>query len=68
MSSWQEMKKGQVYECGECGLKLQVIQECTACDSAWTCDCPCSLSHCQEEPTLKQVGKRGAAALSTDLI
>ena len=31
MPHCHEMKKGQIYGCAECGLKLQVIEECTEC-------------------------------------
>ena len=28
MSSCHDMKKGEVYTCGECGLEVQVVAEC----------------------------------------
>jgi hypothetical protein len=31
MINCHEMKKGQIYVCEECGLELQVIQECKEC-------------------------------------
>ena len=34
MPHCHEMKKGQIYACGDCGLKLQVIEECTECVDA----------------------------------
>ena len=31
MASCKEMKEGQIYECKECGLQLQVVNECKMC-------------------------------------
>jgi hypothetical protein len=52
MLSCHEMKKGQIYGCEECGLKLQVIQECDECgEDAAECGCEehCTFSCCGEE-------------------
>ncbi len=54
MPSCEEMKKGQVYECKECGLQLQVVKECTTCTTSTSCGCPCTFSCCEKELTLKQ--------------
>jgi hypothetical protein len=62
MASCSEMKKDQVYVCGECGLELQVVGECRDADKdAAECGChdedekePCELSCCGRELTLKQ--------------
>ncbi len=52
MSSCHEMKKGEIYVCGDCGMELQVISECMevgtpeeecACHDA---DDPCSIECC----------------------
>ena len=37
-----EMKLGQVYVCGDCGLELKVVKECD-CESD---DCSCSDPDC----------------------
>jgi hypothetical protein len=29
MSNCHEMKKGEIYTCGDCGIELQVIKECS---------------------------------------
>jgi hypothetical protein len=40
MPSCNEMKKGEVYYCGECGLELKVVKECKdAKKDAETCAC-----------------------------
>ena len=31
MSQCHDMKRGQVYVCGTCGLELQVTKECSSC-------------------------------------
>ena len=28
MSNCHEMKKGEIYVCGDCGLELEVVKEC----------------------------------------
>ena len=55
MPSCEEMKKGQIYECKDCGLQLQVVNECSTCavDSS-KCGCPCSFTCCEKELTLKR--------------
>lgn len=62
MSKWQDMKKGEIYQCPECGLKLQVVEECASCDGPWTCDYPCNLSRCEEEMAFQAVGMRGSGS------
>jgi hypothetical protein len=55
MPSCEEMKKGRIYECVECGLQLQVVSECKTCsDESSTCGCPCSFTCCDKELTLKR--------------
>jgi predicted nucleic acid-binding Zn ribbon protein len=54
MPSCEQMKKGQIYECTECGLQLQVVQECTTCATTTECGCPCTFVCCEKELTLKQ--------------
>ncbi len=55
MPSCEEMKKGQVFECVECGLQLQVVSECKTCSSeSSSCGCPCTFTCCEKELTLKQ--------------
>jgi hypothetical protein len=40
MPSCNEMKKGDVYVCGECGLELKVVKECKdAKEDADACSC-----------------------------
>jgi hypothetical protein len=51
MLSCHDMKLGQVYVCEPCGLELQVVKECEACDTdAADCECPehCTFSCCGE--------------------
>jgi hypothetical protein len=50
MASCHEMKEGETYVCGECGLELKVITECTECGvDAETCECgPCTFVCCGE--------------------
>lgn len=53
MPSCEEMKKGEIYECKDCGLQLQVVRECTTCSATSGCGCPCSFVCCEKEMTLK---------------
>ena len=53
MPSCEEMKKGQIYECAECGLELQVVTECKTCTTSSVCGCPCTFTCCEKELTLK---------------
>jgi hypothetical protein len=48
------MKKGQIYSCGTCGLKLQVVEECTECsDEEGACKHEeCGFTCCDGEITL----------------
>ena len=43
-----DMKKGQIYVCGECGLELQVVKECKEVEtSPEDCECePCTFMCC----------------------
>lgn len=56
MPSCHDMKLGEVYVCGECGLELQVVKECKDCgESAESCACSehCDFSCCGEPMKLK---------------
>jgi hypothetical protein len=56
MPHCHEMKKGQIYGCKECGLKLQVIEECTSCGTD-VGECKhetCEFACCDEPLTLMQ--------------
>lgn len=56
MPHCHEMKKGQVYACEECGLKLQVVDECTSCGTAVD-ECKhetCEFTCCNEPLTLME--------------
>ncbi len=35
-----EMKLGQVYVCGDCGLELKVVKECDCSEESCTCTDP----------------------------
>jgi hypothetical protein len=52
MPNCSEMKKGEVYVCGTCGMELQVIKECSE-ESSKTCDLSedecCNFSCCGAE-------------------
>ncbi len=39
MSSCHDMKKGDIYVCGDCGIELQVIKECEHSGSDDECAC-----------------------------
>jgi hypothetical protein len=57
MASCQEMKKGQVYTCGDCGLELQVIKECEECgteQATCSCEVDCELECCGQPLVLKK--------------
>ena len=54
MPSCEQMKKGQIYECKDCGLQLQVVAECTTCQVSSNCGCPCTFVCCEKEMTLKK--------------
>ena len=45
-----EMKLGQIYVCGDCGLELKVVKECDCSEDSCTCAEPGS---CGEGLTLK---------------
>ena len=51
MPSCEEMKKGRIYECKECGLQLKVVNECQTCSTISLCGCPCFGAHL-DGPTL----------------
>ncbi|MBI0583645.1 MAG: hypothetical protein ISF22_05390 [Methanomassiliicoccus sp.] len=51
MPGCSDMKMDQVYVCGECGLELKVVKECTECgteQSSQSCGCvqECSFDCC----------------------
>jgi hypothetical protein len=61
MPSCNEMKKGEVYACGECGLELKVVKECKdAAENAETCACCgeedicCDITCCGEPLVIKK--------------
>jgi hypothetical protein len=61
MPSCNEMKKGEVYACGECGLELKVVKECKdAKKDADSCSCCgeedicCDITCCGEPLTIKK--------------
>jgi len=45
-----EMKLGEVYVCGDCGLELKVVKECDCTEGLCTCD---DVACCGGELTLK---------------
>ncbi len=51
-----DLKKGQVYLCEDCGLELEVIQECEECtDEEGSCiHEECKFVCCDKELTLKE--------------
>ena len=55
MSNCHEMKKGEIYMCGNCGIELQVVKECKdAGIPAEDCAChsdgeSCTFSCCGQE-------------------
>lgn len=59
MTSCSDMKMGQTYVCGECGLELRVINECKECGpspSSSACGCAaeqCTFECCGQDMKLK---------------
>jgi hypothetical protein len=55
MADCHEMKLGETYVCGDCGLELKVVAECEEC-GAETCGCaaPCTFECCGEPLKLKE--------------
>jgi hypothetical protein len=54
MIDCSEMKKGQIYGCEDCGLELQVIQECKDCGPEGSCAVSeCTFKCCGQELKLK---------------
>ncbi len=54
MPKCHDLKKNEVYGCGQCKLELQVISECECDDSTEVCACytqpnSCVFSCCNEE-------------------
>lgn len=39
MATCADMKVGQVYVCGDCGLELKVVKECDCSSGAEECSC-----------------------------
>jgi hypothetical protein len=57
MASCHEMKLGQVYVCGGCGLELKVVKECKEVgkpDDECSCEVHGGFECCGEPLTLKQ--------------
>ncbi len=56
MSYCQEMKEGEIYYCGKCGLELQVVKENKDCydGNKGKCVEPCELKCCGEGLKLKE--------------
>lgn len=56
MPHCHEMKKGQVFVCGDCGLELEVVKECDSCETpAGECvHNECTFVCCDQELTLKE--------------
>ena len=52
MVGCNDMKMGQIYVCGECGIELKVVKECSECGtSKSSCGCEeeaCSFECCGE--------------------
>ena len=56
MPSCHDMELGQVYVCEECGLELEVVNECVECgedEASCACEEHCVFSCCGEELKLK---------------
>jgi hypothetical protein len=54
MPTCHDLKKGEVYICGDCGLEVQVTRECDCEDSESECACTtqpgaCVFTCCGEE-------------------
>jgi hypothetical protein len=55
MPSCEEMKKGQIFMCKDCGLEIQVVKECKACGTGSSdCGCPCNFTCCEKELVMKK--------------
>lgn len=60
MPSCHDMKKGEIYRCPDCGIELQVVNECKdAGTPAEDCAChtkagPCTFSCCGGELVKKE--------------
>jgi hypothetical protein len=52
MPSCEDMKKGQICMCKDCGLELQMVSECTTCSVSMRA--PCALTCCEKELELKK--------------
>ena len=53
MASCNEMKAGEVYVCGQCGLELQVLKSCADSEEE-ACACTEPLTCCGGPLMLKQ--------------
>jgi hypothetical protein len=54
MPTCHDLKKGEVYVCGDCGLEVQVTRECDCDESESRCACTtddnaCVFTCCGEE-------------------
>jgi len=49
MVSCSDMKKGDIYVCPDCGLELQVVNECAEKCGCHTTTEPCGFSCCGKE-------------------
>ncbi|MBE0429695.1 MAG: hypothetical protein IBX61_07455 [Thermoleophilia bacterium] len=51
-----DMKLGDSLVCDECGLRLEVTEECSECgeDAGACCVGPCTFSCCDKELTLQK--------------
>lgn len=57
MANCHEMRMGEVYVCGDCGLALRVVGECKECgEEACSCEEPCTFECCGEPLKLKKEG------------
>ena len=55
MAGCHDMKVGQVYMCGGCGIELEVVTECTECEEHDSCCSePCAFECCGMPLTLKK--------------
>jgi hypothetical protein len=56
-ASCHDMKKGQIYACDDCGLELQVVNECKECgtpEDACGCEAHCTFECCGKPLALKK--------------
>jgi hypothetical protein len=53
MASCNEMKSGEVYVCGGCGLEIEVLKSCADSEEG-ACSCTEPLSCCGQPLTLKK--------------